>query len=218
MFDIYVINLKEREDRMKKIMILFKDFNIIRVDAIKYIPGSIGCFLSHQKCIKIAKEKKLSNIMVIEDDCIDFNENFDINNSKEFTKRLSNIKNTLDNAPLTSWDIFLGGCGKVFYDNIIGKTKLGSIDLDFAQVSKAYGTHMICYNSSSYDFFLEYDPINIKPFIPIDAYWSNSLKALVCVPFIVSQDDGRSDIENRPLSYKGRIKSSNICLLDYIKK
>ena len=59
MFDIYCINLEERKDRLTNIKKVFKDFNIIRVDAIKRKRGHIVCFLSHQKCIKIAKEKKI---------------------------------------------------------------------------------------------------------------------------------------------------------------
>ena len=46
------------------------DFNLIRVDAIKHTNGHIGCFLSHKKCLQIAKELGLKNIIVMEDDCI----------------------------------------------------------------------------------------------------------------------------------------------------
>ena len=69
MFDIYVINLEERTDRWDNITKIFKNFNLIKLNAIKHKKGAIGCFLSHQECLKIAKLKKLQNIFVIEDDC-----------------------------------------------------------------------------------------------------------------------------------------------------
>lgn len=48
MIDIYVINLDERTDRLKRIYQDFKNFNLIRVSAVKHANGHIGCLLSHQ--------------------------------------------------------------------------------------------------------------------------------------------------------------------------
>ena len=71
MLDIYVINLSERTDRWEQIITeLGTDFNLIRVNAVKHEIGTIGCFMSHQKCIQIAKDNGLSSIIVAEDDCI----------------------------------------------------------------------------------------------------------------------------------------------------
>ena len=88
MIDLYVINLTKRKDRWDHIVKTFTDpqLNLIRVEAEIAQKPWIGCFLSHKKCLKIAKEKGLKNIMVIEDDCLPMNKN-------NFVSRLIKIKN-----------------------------------------------------------------------------------------------------------------------------
>lgn len=62
-----VINLESREDRRENIKEVLKDYDYEIVDAVK---TSLGCNLSHQKCIKIAKERKYPYVCIIEDDFI----------------------------------------------------------------------------------------------------------------------------------------------------
>ena len=62
-----VINLESREDRRENIKEVLKDYDYEIVDAVK---TSLGCNLSHQKCIKIAKERKYPQVCIIEDDFI----------------------------------------------------------------------------------------------------------------------------------------------------
>ena len=100
MIDIYVIHITDRDDRMKHIKNNFSKFstiNLIFVDAIKHEKGHIGCFLSHKKCIQIAKDNDMKRIIVIEDDCLPY---------EKFEERLSIIINYLDKNH--DWDIFLG--------------------------------------------------------------------------------------------------------------
>ena len=62
-----VINLEHRKDRREQIKQVLKDYDYEIVDAIK---SNCGCNLSHQKCIKIAKERKYPYVCIIEDDFI----------------------------------------------------------------------------------------------------------------------------------------------------
>ena len=73
---------------------LFSEYNIIPVEAIKHIEGYKGCFLSHKKCIQIAKEKNLKYIIVLEDDCLPL---------ENFSKRFENIISFLDSYD--NWDL-----------------------------------------------------------------------------------------------------------------
>jgi len=98
MLDIYVINLKDRIDRKNTLIKLFETFkniNLIFIEAVKHEIGSIGCSLSHKKCIQIAKDNNFKNIIVIEDDCAPVN---------IFEEKLINIKNFLETYD--DWDIF----------------------------------------------------------------------------------------------------------------
>lgn len=62
-----VINLKDREDRRENIKEVLKDYDYEIVEAVK---TKLGCNLSHQKCIKIAMERKYKYVCIIEDDFI----------------------------------------------------------------------------------------------------------------------------------------------------
>ena len=83
--EVYYINLDSRLDRKE----LFEKRALEQnIDAIRFsgiIPNDdeyiydekdklkkfkIGCTLSHQTLVKIAKEKKLKNILIFEDDCV----------------------------------------------------------------------------------------------------------------------------------------------------
>ncbi len=206
--DIYVINLNKRQDRMEKIYNRFQShFNIIRVEAIENENGALGCFLSHQKCIRIAKELGLSNILVLEDDCeplisIDL-----------FEKQLVQIKNYLDSKD--DWNIFLGCANKIRYSNILSKipdSKLDGFNLYIVNFGKT--AHLIWYNNKTYDYYLG---LTYSENLPIDRVWHGVFNAIVIIPFITTQSDDYSDIENKSCSYTQSIKRYERKLLNELK-
>lgn len=214
--EIYVINLKERKDRWKNIRRMFgkhKNIKLVRVDAIKHENGTIGCFLSHKKCLEIAKNNKMKNIIVIEDDCI-YPKNSDIN---IFFETLIKIKNFLDNY--NKWDIFLGGCNKTNTKNIIQKIENNIENHDILEINKATTTHFMIYNSTSYDFFLDIDVENNKDknnkIIPIDRVWYNKMRAITIIPFIAFQKKGYSDLTKTKTNYNNKMKNTESILLNW---
>ena len=92
--DSYYINLNHRidrkelfEKRSREVGITANRFSAIepREEDCPLLPSSVGetrrkykvgCSLSHQGIIKIAKERNLENVLIFEDDCI-FLENFE---------------------------------------------------------------------------------------------------------------------------------------------
>lgn len=202
MIDIYVINLKKRTDRLEQIKMDFDNYNIniVEAEAEKNInEGWKGCFKSHLKCIRLAKEKKLNYIIVMEDDCKK-TVNFDIN--------LIKILDWLEKN-YNKWNIFLGGITGVWnYNNLI---KISN-DLDLIEISMGKTLHFVIYNSNSYDFFLNHE-INI----PIDKCWHNKLIGFVSVPFMAIQYESYSDIENKQISYNSRFNSIEKNFISMIK-
>lgn len=160
-------------------------------------------FLSHIECIKIAKENKMKNIFVIEDDCIPYHE------EKNFEERLCKIKKILDTN--NNWDIFLGGANIIYSHNITDILHID--DENFILSDKGKMTHMICYNESSYDFFLTK---NVFTSHPIDVCWHYKLKALIPTPFIAEQLSSYSNIQNKKLNLRKCIKNTNDNILKYI--
>lgn len=61
--------------------------------------------------------------------------------------------------------------------------------------------------------------INSNPFAdaPVDKFWNYKLNAIISVTFIASQDDGFSNLLNKPVSYRGITISYNNLLSNYIK-
>jgi GR25 family glycosyltransferase involved in LPS biosynthesis len=121
---IYVINLKERENRWKRMKNLLRDFNLkpTRFDAVngwkasgnkalkkctlfgplsREYPeawltwGGVGCFLSHLSILKDAHEKKFERIWILEDDIEIF----------EDLKTVSSSLDFLDHFD-PEWDVF----------------------------------------------------------------------------------------------------------------
>ena len=199
MFDIYIINLEERKDRLEHIKKYFSEYNIIPVEAIKHIEGYKGCFLSHKKCIQIAKEKNLKYIIVLEDDCLPL---------ENFSKRFENIISFLDSYD--NWDLLLGGGFHICPFHIQGKIEKSIENL--YKINGGYCMHFVIYNYTSYEYFLDQDIS-----IPIDHTWKNNLQCLFPVPFIATQFDNFSNITNSiETKFSRRIRLNNKRLSKYI--
>lgn len=68
--NVYYINLKHRVDRRRSIekQLSQLGWQGTRFDAIRNEYGAIGCSLSHLKLIRMAKDKNLDFIVILEDD------------------------------------------------------------------------------------------------------------------------------------------------------
>lgn len=182
MLTIYVINILERKDRWNRIQSIYsKHINLVRVDAVKHAEGWKGCFLSHKKCLQLAKDTGMRNIIVMEDDCIPFI------NIIDFVTRLHAIKLQLDR--LKKWHIFLGG---VFGTGMNFVRPFGINHHKYLRLEHGFCTHLMIYNHTSYDFFLNH-PLNK----PIDHVWHKKLVALVSLPFLANQYDNFSNIRQK---------------------
>ena len=81
---IIYINLDHREDRRQIMQKLFQEGSIPsekieRFSAIKHEIGAIGCTLSHISVLKLAKDHKWKNLLIMEDDVewVDFQANYE---------------------------------------------------------------------------------------------------------------------------------------------
>lgn len=102
---ILVINLDHRADKWEQMQKEFEDWpvKLERVSAIKHDIGWKGCYLSHLKCVKIAKERNYPWVLYLEDDCIL------MPGAKErFLDALPYLWDTRKH-----WDFFMGGLAQV---------------------------------------------------------------------------------------------------------
>jgi GR25 family glycosyltransferase involved in LPS biosynthesis len=190
-----VINLKSRLDRWCEVFKEFQNvFRLQRIDAVRHEKGWVGCVESHKKCIKIAKDKDYSTVLVLEDDCV-------LLNKPTFLAEWTKIKLWLD-SNLDKWDIFLGAANGVLHEHILEKIDINSDGLALVKCKFGTGTHFTYYNSKIFDKILDYVP-NPDCFIPIDLYFYNILNLTCIVPynFIAGQRINFSDIENKQVDY-----------------
>jgi GR25 family glycosyltransferase involved in LPS biosynthesis len=206
MLDIYVINLIHRNDRKEIILSCFskyKSINLIFIEAIKHSNGTIGCLMSHQKCIEIAKTNNLDKIIVIEDDCSPVD---------RFEENLHDILNFLDENN-DKWDIFLGGTCNIEINNKNIQEVIPLKNKHLLSINNGSTTHFIIYNRSSYDFFLYYIPDGIA----VDNIWWNKLRCLLVVPYIAFQRASSSDIvKDTYVDYTLKMQRRQRRLLEFI--
>jgi hypothetical protein len=203
----YVINLDERIDRIDNIKNKYSDLlNINRVSGIKDSLGWVGCFKSHQRCLRIAKAQRLDCVLVIEDDC-------KLVDSQSFKTRWGSIKEWLDSNK-DKWDVYLGGCTNIKSEHVIEYLEPDKqiVRLDFATT-----THFVYYNSNIYDNYINYN-VTKKVYSPIDLVISNISKGRIVtsVPFLAVQENGFSDIENTHVSYDKMFSDSEKIITDKI--
>lgn len=194
--DLYVIHLPDRIDRWEKIKTAYPEYNLIQVEAIRHEIGRIGCFLSHQKCVRMAKEANMKYICVLEDDCEPIE-----------NRGLLDYKDFLENG---HWNIFIGGGTGTWHDHVVQK-----VNDRLYRVTKIKTTHMICYHQSIYDFFLFFDPY--KTDLPIDRIWHGHMDATIPVPFIATQSNGYSDIEKKEMTIGEKINICNRFLIKHVQ-
>ena len=203
--NILCINLDSREDRWSECLKEFKNLNIEhlvqRYPAIRSEAGNIGCTMSHLNCIKIAKEKKYKNVLILEDDVV-FNTDI-------FHDVLIKTFNQLDSNNL-KYDMLYLGANLRGHDNKL-------IDKNLAKIVSAKTTHAYIINSSIYDYIIDaYSKIDLNDEyswsqqnpnrMNIDVWYINNIQKLGntygTYPAIADQRPSYSDLLKQHCDYK----------------
>ena len=178
------INLSDRTDRKEQVEHEFTQLNVPfeRVDAIAHFKGSIGCTLSHIKCVQMAKERNWSQVCGCEDDIMFTNPSLFKKNLELFLK--SEIE----------WDVLLLGANIAPpYQNICPFCM---------QVYNAQTTTGYIVKEHYYDTLL--DNFRTSNQRPIDIHWKQLQqkdKWYILLPLTVVQRPSYSNIENRMVNY-----------------
>jgi len=187
--EIYCINLDERTDRWEHAQEEFKKAGILdrvkRFSAIRDKDGRVGVIKSNLAIVKIAKEKKLKNVLVFEDDV-----EFIVDNIQEVLQQsLSQVNNL-------KWHLFYLGANT--------HEKLLKFKPNLILLRKAYAVHSMAYSDMVYDMFIKkYEGLDeIKKFDDIlDVFFSNIIQekylCFMTEPMMTTQMNDFSDIEKR---------------------
>jgi GR25 family glycosyltransferase involved in LPS biosynthesis len=220
--DVYIINLKYRKDRWVLIESHLNEtshiLNPIRIEACEGKPGWIYCALSHLKIIKNAKDLNLPFVIVMEDDTIITDENFDM--------RFSNIIEYLKTND--TWDIFNGNPSNMIKSNWGDSIKI--IDKTNLIISYKHGStsNFIIYRNTVYDKLLNFegkylDIIENKNYndnvkadgtniLAIDVLFNQEgINSITSYPYLTNQRQSYSDITNT-------IVSNDLCIKEWGEK
>lgn len=186
-----IINLDERKDRWDGLQLSFKDWpvSLERISAVKASPGWKGCYLSHKKCIQVAKERNYPWVLILEDDS-----RLTETGAARFQSLLPLLWETQD-----TWDILNGG------PSYIHDVKKINADPPIFNV-KGYATHFCLINRRSYDTILNF------PEKEIDILYSENLQMVCTRPHLAIQEVGKSDITDSNVDYTDFLSESQSIL------
>lgn len=183
---VFYINLDNRIDRKiafeeqaSRLKINAERFSGVIFNDLNYQPPrnyKIGCTLSHQEIIKIAKDNNYENCLIFEDDCI-FLDNY-----------IEEIEKCVNDLKYLKWDLFyMGGqpnnYATVLTDNI-GKIIDGGV----------YTTHAYAVNKSFYDTILNINAVDIDVIDTFYTDYEGSKDYLVSKELLAIQSNSFSDI------------------------
>jgi GR25 family glycosyltransferase involved in LPS biosynthesis len=193
--NVYYINLSSRTDRNKHMKIQLQNLGWKgkRVEAVELLDGRVGCTLSHIKCLKMAIEKNLDYIIILEDD-IDF---------LDPSVFLNNFYNCLNS--LSTWDVIL-----IAGNNIRPYTRINDSCVKIVNtqtttgymVKNHYFPILLENMKEGLTHLLKNPKLHIK--YAIDKYWfllQEKDNWYLITPLTVSQLQGYSNIEERETNY-----------------
>ncbi len=191
--EIYCINLDERTDRWEHAQKEFKKVGILdrvtRFSAIRDVDGRVGIIKSNLGIVKLAKKKKLKNVLVFEDDV-----EFIVDNPQEI------LTESLKQLDKLDW--------KLFYLGANTHNKLIKIKPNLILLKNSYAVHSMAYNAKSYDDFIKkYEGMNkLGTFndildVYLAQYFQEKYICLMVNPMMTTQMNSYSDIEKKVVNY-----------------
>jgi glycosyl transferase family 25 len=190
------INLESRKDRLEHVTTELNKIGVKgeRFNAIKTKTGSVGCTMSHIRCIEIAKERGYEEVFICEDDITFLDPELFKNSLNEFYENDEIMWDMLiicgNNVPpfckVTDY------CCRVFYC----QTTTGYI------IKKHYYDTLLANYKSGLQQLIR-EPTRHAEFA-IDMYWKQLQRQdfwYLLTPLTVTQKPGFSDVENKDVDY-----------------
>lgn len=192
--NVYYINLEERVDRKRQIEAQLNTlkWKYQRFNAVKAKSGRVGCSMSHLKLLKMAKEKELPYIVILEDDIM-FTK---IDKFKWLLKEF--LKENLD------FDVYL------LAGNL--RQPVEKVTPNILKVFRSFAATGYIVKSHYYDTMIENFKEGVTTllknpdngYFAVDTYWMRLQQSgnwYISYPRTVTQQPDYSNIENRYVDY-----------------
>jgi len=201
--EIYVLNLKKREDRLEHIKRQLSKINLDSYEVIESIDGSViknntnlrngmlGLIMTYLKIFEISKNKDGDSLIIIEDDCVF---------SKDFNEYL---KNFMESVP-SDWDmLYFGGN----HNTHMGTENPEKINEFVVKVSNTYSAHCVVLKKDLFfDFINELKEFQTPNDVLLTKY-QKIFNAYSTMKKITWQVNNHSDIEEKYTNYDWFLKN-----------
>ena len=179
----YVINLDKRTDRWEQVQDRFKgsSFVLERVSAVEDPNGYLGCSLSFQKVVQMAKDNNLESVLIFEDDNKPLG---------DYETRWNTVKTWCDAN--NDWDI-INGSARVMDEASVQLKYVLDNDVNLFTCSLVLNMNWIYINKSAYDKILAWKIS--EEYGCLDRYIGllSEFKVYFVFPFLGVQENGFSD-------------------------
>jgi len=189
--NIYCINLDRRTDRWEQVQKEFESVGILnrvhRFSAIESPDGRLGLIKSFLAIFKIAKNEKMKNILIFEDDV------------KFINNPLEHLQKSISQISDIKWSMFYLGANT--------HEKLIRVKPNVCLLRNAFSAHAVAYSENLYDKIIHrFENTNsVKSMSDINDVYFSSLQndniALVVNPIIATQRPSYSDLEKKVVDY-----------------
>ena len=187
--EVFVINLDFRADRWAGIQQSCTTAELIpiRIPAVQASLGWKGCTLSHLKCVRLAKERNLPWVLILEDDAT-----FTPESINRFRKLLPYLWENRE-----KWERFNGG--PTFPPDPTLRVLSREPPIIYA---RGFASHFSLINSRAYDIILEWDPERDRVidvfYMSLESKFRTIFNSVATFPHISVQAVSRSDISPDP--------------------
>jgi hypothetical protein len=191
--EIYCVNIDERVDRWENAQKEFEKAGIkdrvVRFSAVKDVDGRIGLIKSNLAIIKLAKDKKLKNVLIFEDDV-----KFIVDNIQEV------LIKSLEQIGSLDWTLFYLGANT--------HSKLIKIKPNLILLKNAFATQSVAFSQKSYNTYIKkfegltkISSMDDILDVHFAKYFQEKYICLMVNPMMTSQMNSFSDIEQREVNY-----------------
>jgi len=150
------------------------------------LPGELGILLTNKEIIKEAKQQNLSNILIVEDDCL-------------FDETINDFNNLIGYVP-SDWDmIYFGGNHTSSSNNI-------KINDKIVRINNSFAIHCVAIKSILFDDILNLLEVYNRQIDVVYCDLQKKYNVYCFVPPLAKQKIDFSDIQNRIVDYNYLIR------------
>ena len=142
-------------------------------------PGAYGCLQSHLSVVREARRRRLSHILILEDDVV-----FDSDFNGKFSRYIGQLP--------SDWDMLLFGGLHVY-------VRPRKISENISKITSSYSTFAYALKQTVYDAFIELNSQSLEPVDKVNAILQQTFNCYCFMPHLAWVEENYSDTQSKHL-------------------